>query len=120
MTPDRAIPLLPSRSLPATKAFYERLGFVGDVVAGGTYAMLRRGDLELHFFLHAELRPATSDFQCYLRVGDARSLHREFAQLSLPGAGIPRLSPIEAKPWGVLEFAVVDPDGTLLRIGQTL
>lgn len=27
---------------------------------------------------------------------------------------------LERKPWGMLEFAVVDPDGNLLRIGQVL
>ncbi len=27
---------------------------------------------------------------------------------------------LEDKPWGLREFAVVDPDGKLLRIGQVI
>jgi hypothetical protein len=27
---------------------------------------------------------------------------------------------IEDKPWGLREFAVIDPDGNLLRIGQII
>ncbi len=120
MSHDRAIPLLPSRSLAATFAFYQRLGFTGEVMAMGTYAVLERGDLELHFFLHHDLQPEQSHFQCYLRVGDARALHREFSTAALPAHGIPRLTAIEAKPWGMLEFALVDPEGTLVRVGEPL
>lgn len=117
---DLAIPLLPSRSIAATLAFYERLGFAGEAMAGDTYAIATRGELELHFFLHRELRPEQSHFQCYLRVGDANALHRAFAKAGLPANGIPRLTPVETKPWGMLEFALVDGDGTLLRAGQVL
>jgi hypothetical protein len=27
---------------------------------------------------------------------------------------------LETKPWGMREFAIVDPDGNLIRIGQTI
>jgi hypothetical protein len=27
---------------------------------------------------------------------------------------------LEDKPWGLREFAVVDPDGNLIRIGQVI
>jgi hypothetical protein len=27
---------------------------------------------------------------------------------------------LENKPWGLREFAIVDPDGNLLRIGQII
>jgi hypothetical protein len=27
---------------------------------------------------------------------------------------------LEDKPWGLREFAIVDPDGNLLRIGQVI
>jgi hypothetical protein len=38
----------------------------------------------------------------------------------LPRKGIPRQDVLEDKPWGMREFAIVDPNGNLLRIGQTL
>ncbi len=60
MSTDLAIPILPSRSLPGTLAFYARP----------------------------------------------------------PKQGIPRMDAIENKPWGLREFALVDEDGNLLRVGQ--
>lgn len=116
---DLAIPILPSRSLPATLAFYAKLGFEGGILgAHDDYAILTRGDLELHFFAHPALVPARSHFMCYLRVGDVETLYRALAAAALPRHGIPRMDGLEDKPWGMREFAVVDADGNLLRIGQ--
>ncbi len=118
---DRAIPTLPSRSPADAIAFYAKLGFAGKLAApDGSYAILERGALELHFFAHPKLDPATSHAGCYLRVADVTSLYRAFEAASLPRRGIPRMDALERKPWGMLEFAVVDPDGNLLRIGQVL
>lgn len=118
-SPDQAIPSLPSRSIPDTVAFYERLGFSATLPdGGGAYAILTRGTIELHIFGHPELNPATSSAGCYVRVADADGLHAAFAAAGLPALGIPRLDPVSARPWGMREFAVVDPDGNLLRIGQ--
>ena len=119
--PDLAIPTLPSRSLPATLAFYERLGFAGQLLgADDSYGIVRRGDVELHFFPHPELRPAECYAGSYVRVADVRALYGAFQTAALPVKGIPRMEPLAAKPWGMLEFAVVDEDGNLLRIGQVL
>ena len=117
---DIAIPILPSRSLSDTLAFYRRLGFDGEIHNHGDYAILTRGRVELHFFTHQELRPAESDAMCYIRVSDADGLYRAFASAELPRKGIPRQDVLEDKPWGMREFAIVDLDGNLLRIGQTL
>lgn len=118
---DLAIPILPSRSIDATVAFYRRLGFEGGPHGfDPQYAILRCGTLELHFFEHPQLVPADSFAGCYLRVQDVDSLHRRFAAHPLPSQGIPRLEPPEDKPWGLREFALLDPDGNLLRVGQVL
>lgn len=118
---DKAIPILPSRSVSDTVAFYGRLGFDGKICGtGGSYAILNRGAVELHFFTHSELRPAESHAMCYIRVHDVESLYHAFALAQLPRTGIPRMDVLENKPWGLREFAIVDPDGNLLRIGQTL
>lgn len=120
-TTDRAIPTLPSRSPADSLAFYAKLGFAGKLAApDGSYAILERGALELHFFAHPKLDPATSHAGCYLRVADVTGLYRAFEAAALPRRGIPRMDALERKPWGMLEFAVVDPDGNLLRIGQVL
>ena len=117
---DIAIPILPSRSLNDTLAFYRRLGFEGRIHSHGDYAILTRGTVELHFFTHGELRPAESSAGCYIRVSDVESIYHAFALAELPRKGIPRQDVREDKPWGMREFAIVDPDGNLLRIGQTL
>ena len=117
---DIAIPILPSRSLRDTLAFFRRLGFEGELHPHGGYAIIRRDSLELHFFAHPGLVPAESSAMCYLRVSDAEGLFRAFAAAELPRQGIPRMDGLEDKPWGMREFAVVDSDGNLLRIGQML
>lgn len=114
---DLAIPILPSRSLAATLAFYARLGFEGEIV-GDAYAILTRGDVELHFFLHTGLVPAESWAGCYIRVAQVDAVYNAFSAAALPSRGIPRMDALQNKPWGMREFAVVDEDGNLMRVGQ--
>jgi catechol 2,3-dioxygenase-like lactoylglutathione lyase family enzyme len=118
---DLAIPTLPCRSVAATTVFYERLGFEGGAHEfNPEYAILRRGSVELHFFTHKELVPTESSAGCYIRVLDVDSVYRLFSASQLPRTGLPRMDALENKPWGLREFAVVDPDGNLLRIGQII
>jgi len=118
---DLAIPILPSRSVSATVAFYANLGFEGGPNEfDSTYAILRRGTVELHFFTHKELVPADSSAGCYIRVTDVESFYNSCSASRLPSSGIPRMEGLEDKPWGLREFAIIDPDGNLLRIGQIL
>jgi catechol 2,3-dioxygenase-like lactoylglutathione lyase family enzyme len=117
---DMAIPILPSRSLRETLVFYGRLGFDGEIMGSDDYAILTRGPLELHFFAHPTLRPEDSWAGCYLRVADVDAMYLAFAEAALPRQGIPRMDGVENKPWGMREFAVVDADGNLLRVGQEI
>jgi catechol 2,3-dioxygenase-like lactoylglutathione lyase family enzyme len=119
-TPDRSIPVLPSRSLQKTIKFYERLGFAGTTLGSGTYAILTRGDLELHFFPHPELRPEECYAGCYMRVAEVDTLHSAFTPAGLPAMGIPRLEKVENKPWKMREFALIDEDGNLVKFGKVL
>jgi catechol 2,3-dioxygenase-like lactoylglutathione lyase family enzyme len=118
---DLAIPILPCRVMDVTVVFYKRLGFEGGAHEfDSNYAILRRGAVEIHFFTHKELVPANSSAGCYIRVLDVEAIYRSFASSKLPRTGIPRMDALEDKPWGLREFAVVDPDGNLLRIGQII
>jgi hypothetical protein len=117
---DIAIPILPSRSVHDTLAFFRRLGFDGKIWDPYSYAILRRGTVEIHFFTHKALVPAESHAGCYIRVADVEAIYRDFASAGLPRSGIPRQDVLEDKPWGMKEFAIVDPDGNLIRIGQEL
>ncbi len=118
---DLAIPILPCRSIGATTEFYRRLGFEGGPhEANSDYAIFRRGAVELHFFAHAALVPAESFAGCYIRVRDVQALHEAWSAAGLPSRGLPRMDRPEDKPWGLREFAVVDLDGNLLRVGQVM
>ena len=118
---DIAIPQLPSRSLERTLAFYRRRGFEGEIAAPTQdYAIVDRGSLELHFFLHDSLVPEESAFGCYVRVQDVETIFQAFAAVGLPSSGIPRITGLEYRPWGMREFAIIDEDGSLIRIGQEL
>ena len=118
---DLAIPTLPCRSVSATVEFYTRFGFEGGAHEfNSAYAILRRGSIELHFFLHKELVPAESSAGCYIRVLDVERIYGAVLSSQLPRTGIPRMDTLEDKPWGLREFAIVDPDGNLLRIGQII
>lgn len=118
---DLAIPTLPCRSMNATTEFYRRLGFTGGAHPyNNEYGILKRGAIELHFFTHRMLSPTESIAGCYLRVNDVESIYKAWTSVGLPTEGIPRIDRLESKPWGLKEFALVDLDGNLLRIGQVI
>jgi catechol 2,3-dioxygenase-like lactoylglutathione lyase family enzyme len=108
----RALPLLPSLDIARTRAFYEeRLGFTSTYYGDENYLIVRRGEVEIHFWLtdDEKLPPVSS---CYVRGRDALALHADFKAL-----GTPKISPIMAREWGMTEFYVWDPDGNLLKFG---
>ena len=112
-------PILPSRDLAATAAFYARLGFEQAGLWPDEYLIVSRDDIGLHFFFAPGTDPWTSNAACYLYVADADARHAEYERLGLPGEGIPRLHGApEETDYGLREFAVVDPNGNLLRIGS--
>ena len=119
---ERSEPILPSRDLDETRAFYQAIGFQPWFQGRGNpgYEILSRGHLVVHFFLERGLDPAANDAGCYLRVKDADRFHEHCSVLGLPGLGIPRMSPPRDEPWGMREFNIVDPSGNLLRIGHDL
>ncbi|WP_225042937.1 bleomycin resistance protein [Xanthomonas campestris] len=118
---DHTIPILPSRSIAQTLTFYRALGFTGDAHPHDAgYAILRRGDVELHFFAHPDLDPAACYAGCYLRVTDVDAVYAAMRAAALPARGIPRIDPVGDKSWGMREFAIVDESGNLLRIGQVI
>jgi len=120
---ERSEPILPSRDLVETRAFYEAIGFRPWFRDGGVnpqYEIMSRGHLVVHFSRERGLDPAKNDSACYLRVTDADAFHRVCEILHLPASGIPRLTAPRDEDWGMREFAIVDPSGNLLRIGHDL
>ena len=113
MTDLQAIPILRSPNLKETAVFYTKLGFEPEAV-DDDYLILRRPGIELHFSPpdHADGRATEST--CYIRGGGIDALHQEWTK-----AGVPELSPIYHRPWGMYEFYISDPHGCLLKFGRS-
>lgn len=105
---------LPSRSFDDTERFYAALGFER-AFRDEDWMILARGPLEIEFFPHPELDPATSWFGACVRVDDVDALHGAWGRAGVPADGVPRLTAPRDEPFGFRMFALIDPDGSLLR-----
>jgi catechol 2,3-dioxygenase-like lactoylglutathione lyase family enzyme len=111
--------VLAVRDLAASRRFYtEQLGFVEDLAVAG-WSFLSRGACEIRIGHCPDAMPASQlqdhAWFAYLQVADARALHDEYA-----AAGVTFWHPLQDKPWGCREFAVVTPDGHRIVFGQDL
>lgn len=107
------VSILPCSDIAASTAFYARLGL--DLQSDyGSYRILADGK---GAFLHLStespegwLVPGCNPNGLYFCFEDVAGLAERIADL-LPGGGPTH------KPWGMFEFSVSDPDGTLVRVG---
>jgi catechol 2,3-dioxygenase-like lactoylglutathione lyase family enzyme len=117
-----AVPILPSRNLRETLAFYERLGFEnrGTPPEEWDYLILGRGGVELHFLAAPDTDPLTTSATCYVFVPDADAVHDEWKQVGVPHDGTTgsRLEAPMDTDHGMREFALVDRSGNLIRVGS--
>lgn len=117
----RVAPVFPVRSVPVALAHYRRLGFEGTAYAENwaddpEYGFLTWGPVSLHLARVPNLNPKNSISACYLYVSDADALHATWRAAAVEG----RLTAPTDTPYGLREFAYIDPDGNLLRIGSPL
>lgn len=112
----RTVPILFARDIDETSRFYADLGFRVALPDEG-YLIVDRDGAQIHFVTTPDLDPSTSNAMCYLHVDDVDGLLAIWRDVDLPESGIPRLTIAEDKPWGMREAALVDPNGTLVRIG---
>lgn len=99
--------ILPCNNLDASETFYARLGFTR---RGGddNYRILSNGlggELHLNPAVEGWLTPGRNPFGLYLYIENVDELAAKMG------------SRAEDKPWGMYEFAVSDPDETLVRVG---
>ena len=107
------VTILPCNDVARSLLYYSRLGFR---LAGGDeeYAMLeddRGAQIHLQPAVEGWLVPGRNPFGLYLYTERVDDFAREFASELQNGAGP------EDKPWGMYEFALSDPDETLVKIG---
>ncbi len=106
--------IFPVADMDGALSFYRSLGFDVESFDGG-YAWVRhRGEEILHLALVAELRPADNHAAGYFHVQDVDEWHDAWS-----AAGV-EVGPLIDHPWQMREFAMTDPSGNLLRVGQNL
>jgi predicted enzyme related to lactoylglutathione lyase len=110
-------PVIPVGDLDAALARYRALGFAAEPYTGGErYAFVERGGIHLHLVERKNHDPGTTAAHAYLYVSDADALHAEWAAAGEVG----NLSEPFDAPYGLREFSLIDPEGTLHRVGSPL
>ena len=112
-------PKLPMRNKTITKAYYiQQLGF--DELSAHDYEgylIVKRDQVEIHFFEFKELDKLQNYSGTYIRTNDIENFYRELLK---KGVQIHPNAPLTSKPWGQKEFALLDPDHNLITFGQAL
>jgi len=110
-----AVPILPSLDFSETRSFYvDTLGFEDVGYDGLDYLVVRRGGMELHFWL------SDDPVQCqnssvFFRANSPADIYRDFCS-----RGIEAIRPSEDSSEcgaGGVRFHVRDPHGNLLMFG---
>lgn len=110
-------PKLPMRDKNVTKDYYvNKLGFQ---ILGNNdfdeYLMVKKDNIEIHFFEFKDLDPKENYGQVYVRTNDIENLYQTLLENKIL---IHPNGKLETKPWGQREFALLDPDNNLLTFGQ--
>ncbi len=108
-------PIIPVLDLDSSLERYALLGFAVERSAGGErYAFVVWDEVFLHLTEWSEHDPKRTAASVYLYVSDADVLHAQWAELAVTG----RLIAPHDTTYGLREFAYIDPEGTLHRIGS--
>lgn len=114
MKMNRLIPMLPVKSMPASVAFYQKLGFsVEQRNDEWGWAMLRFDECRLMVDQSINHPPhASRQSVVYLYPENIAEYHQ---QVRANGLDVPEL---DSTFYGMTEFRLDDPDGNRLWIGQ--
>jgi hypothetical protein len=110
-------PKLPMRDKNATKDFYlNKLNYteLGDY---GDYLLIKKDNIEIHFFEFKDLEPHENYGQVYIRTNDIDNLYQSLLDNKME---IHPNGKLQTKPWGQKEFSTLDPDNNLLTFGQSV
>lgn len=125
---NRIVPLLPCKSLDELLAFYTQLGFeiTYHQKSPNPYAVVERGWIRLDFYGIKHHDPKKCYHTCYILAEEADDLYEQFSNAlrkqsgKLPTRGLPRISEIRDKSYGVREFMFSDVAGNCIRIGRKI
>lgn len=108
-------PKLPMRNVEASKAYYINQLAFSLIADYGNYLILEKDKVEIHFFEYKDLDPAANYGQVYIRVKNIKDLYEQLinAKVTIHSNGA-----LIKKPWGQLEFSLLDVDNNLLTFGE--
>ena len=107
-------PVLASLDIERSVEFFvSKLGFEKVRVSQGKYGIVSIGSVQIHFWACTDRRIAEAT-SCRVRVQGIQRLHGKCASHAIvhPNA------PLASKPWGTMEFAILDPDGNLITFHE--
>jgi catechol 2,3-dioxygenase-like lactoylglutathione lyase family enzyme len=109
-------PILAALDIDQTVEFYtDKLGFQS-VYNDGEYLIFKRDDIFIHLSKYDEFTSATNPFTCYIYVRNVETLYAEYQ-----AAGVVHPNGLlQETPYRIKEFAALDNNGNLLRIGELL
>lgn len=81
------------------------------------YLMLKKNNIEMHFFAHPELIPSENYGQVYIRTVEIEQVYQRLLEM---GIAIHPNGKLSLKPWGQKEFSLLDPDNNLLTFGESI
>lgn len=121
-------PIFPCQSLDELLAFYESLGFAVTYrqKSPNPYAVLERGWIRLDFYALKNHVPGRCYHVCYINTLETDALYEAFSSAlrrkngKLPTRGLPRISELRDKSYGIREFTLTDIAGNYLKIGRPL
>lgn len=112
-------PKLPMRNIKVTSNYYiNTLGFtVFGAYQSIDYLMVKKDQIQIHFFEHTSLQPQENYGQVYIRVDN---IDIYYLGLLEKNVSIHPNGHLATKPWGQREFSLLDPDNNLLTFGETI
>jgi lactoylglutathione lyase len=114
---DRAFPIISVADLPATRAFYERLGFVQTYQfppeGEPGFVTMQRGESSIGIGAGGAVEEDRFGYWVYVDDVDA-------ALDELRAAGAPVVAAPEDQPWGERVARTRDPDGNLVYLGAAV
>jgi septum formation protein len=113
--PVRLVTILPCNDLDKCEAFYAQLGFVRDGREYDGYRILKHAEgasLHLTEAVEGSVKDKENQFGMYLYTPDPDALAEKVRSQIIEKEKRPTV-----KEWGMYEFALTDPNGTLVRIG---
>ena len=109
-----ATPVLASLDIERSVEFFvSKLGFTGVYVSQGEYGIVSNGSVYIHFWACTDRRIAEAT-GCRVRVQGIQGLYA----LCSSQAIVHPNAPLDTKPWGTKEFAILDPDGNLVTFHE--